>query len=60
MGVPGLAGFSEHGIPLVHQVAVAGPFRRQGVATRLMDAAEQLARTRGIAAAEGYWRLCLS
>ena len=42
------AGFSDHGIPLVHQVAVAGPFRRQGVATRLMDATEQLARTRGI------------
>jgi len=28
---------------------VAGPFRRQGVATMLMDAAEQLARDRGIA-----------
>ena len=26
-----------------------GPFRRQGVATLLMDAAEQLARDRGIA-----------
>ena len=36
-------------IPLIHQVAVAGPFRRQGVATMLMDAAEQLARDRGIA-----------
>jgi GNAT superfamily N-acetyltransferase len=35
--------------PLVHQVAVAGPFRRRGVATLLMDAAEQLARDRGIA-----------
>ena len=44
------AGFRDCGIPLVHQVAVAGPFRRQGVATLLMDAAEQLARERGIAA----------
>ena len=43
------AGFRSRGIPLVHQVAVAGPFRRQGVATLLMDAAEQLARDRGIA-----------
>src|SRR5690242_12612846 len=43
------AGFRSHGIPLIHQVAVAGPFRRQGVATLLMDAAEQLARGRGIA-----------
>ena len=42
------ADFRSRGIPLVHQVAVAGPFRRQGVATRLMDAAEQLARDRGI------------
>jgi GNAT superfamily N-acetyltransferase len=40
--------FRRHGIPLVHQVAVAGPFRRQGVAMLLMDAAEQLARDRGI------------
>ncbi|WP_020574170.1 GNAT family N-acetyltransferase [Actinopolymorpha alba] len=43
------AGFRDHGIPLVHQVSVAGPFRGQGIATRLMDAAEQLARDRGIA-----------
>jgi GNAT superfamily N-acetyltransferase len=43
------AGFRHRGIPLVHQVAVAGPFRRQGVATLLMDAAEQLARDRRIA-----------
>jgi len=43
------AGFRDRGIPLVHQIAVAGPFRRQGVATLLMDAAEQLARDRGIA-----------
>ncbi len=42
------AGFRQRGIPLVHQVAVAGPFRRQGIATLLMDAAEQLARDRGI------------
>jgi GNAT superfamily N-acetyltransferase len=42
------AGFRSRGIPLVHQIAVAGPFRRQGVATLLMDAAEQLARDRGI------------
>lgn len=43
------AGFRSRGIPLVHQIAVAGPVRRQGVATLLMDAAEQLARDRGIA-----------
>ena len=40
-------GFRDRGIPLVHQLAVAGPFRRQGVATLLMDAAEQLACERG-------------
>ena len=33
---------------MVHQLAVAGPFRQQGVATLLMDAAEQLARDRRI------------
>jgi GNAT superfamily N-acetyltransferase len=43
------SGFRSRGIPLVHQIAVAGPFRRRGVATLLMDAAEQLARDRGIA-----------
>ena len=43
------AGFRSRGVPLVHQVAVAGLFRRQGVATLLMDAAEQLVRDRGIA-----------
>jgi GNAT superfamily N-acetyltransferase len=43
------AGFRSRGIPLIHQVAVAGPFRRQGVATLLMDPAGQLARDRGIA-----------
>jgi GNAT superfamily N-acetyltransferase len=42
------SGFRSRGIPLVHQIAVAGPFRRQGVATLLMDAAEQLVRRRGI------------
>jgi GNAT superfamily N-acetyltransferase len=42
------AGFAERGIPLLHQLAVAGPFRRQGVAMMLMDAAENLARRRGV------------
>ena len=41
-------GFRDRGIPLVHQLAVAGPLRRQGVATLLMDAAEQLACERGV------------
>jgi GNAT superfamily N-acetyltransferase len=41
-------GFRDRGIPLVHQLVVAGPFRRQGVATLLIDAAEQLACERGI------------
>jgi GNAT superfamily N-acetyltransferase len=41
------AGFAERGISLVHQLAVAGPFRRQGVAMMLMEAAEDLARRRG-------------
>ena len=31
------AGFRSRGIPLVHQIAVAGPFRRRGVAALLMD-----------------------
>ncbi len=43
------AGFRSRGIPLLHQLAVAGPSQRQGVATLLMDAAEQLVRDRGIA-----------
>jgi len=43
------AGFRSRGIPLVHQIAVAGPFRRRGIATLLMDAAEELVRDRGIA-----------
>jgi GNAT superfamily N-acetyltransferase len=40
-------GFAERGIPLLHQLAVAGPAQRQGVAMRLMDAAEDLARQHG-------------
>jgi GNAT superfamily N-acetyltransferase len=43
------AGFRRRGIPLIHQLAVAGPSLRQGVATLLMDAAERLVRDRGIA-----------
>jgi GNAT superfamily N-acetyltransferase len=42
--------FWSRGIPLIHQIAVAGPFLGQGVATLLIDAAEQLVRDRGIAA----------
>jgi GNAT superfamily N-acetyltransferase len=42
-------GFRDHSIPLVHQLAVAEPFRRLGVATLLMDAAENLVRRRGVA-----------
>jgi GNAT superfamily N-acetyltransferase len=41
------AGIRSRGIPLVHQIAVAGPYWRRGVAALLMDAAEQLARGRG-------------
>lgn len=44
--VSNYAGFAERGLPLVHQLAVAGPFRRQGVGMRLMQAAEDLARDR--------------
>jgi hypothetical protein len=43
------AGLAERGISLVHQLAVAGPFRRQGVAMMLLGAAEDLARRRGAA-----------
>ena len=43
------AGFRSRGIPLVHQVSVSEPWRRRGVATLLMDAAEQRAADRGIA-----------
>ena len=42
-------GFRSRGVPLLHQIIVAEPFRRRGVATRLMDAAEQLACDRGVA-----------
>lgn len=42
------AGFRDRGIPLVHQVSVAGPAQRQGVATELLAAAERLARDRGV------------
>jgi len=45
----GHAGFRRRGIPLVHRVAVAGPFRRRGVTALLTDAAAQLARDPGIA-----------
>jgi len=45
----GYGGFSSRGIPLVHQIAVAEPRRRRGVATLLVDAAGQLTRDRGIA-----------
>ena len=34
------AAFRDRGIPLIHQVTVPGPSRRPGVATLLMDAAE--------------------
>jgi GNAT superfamily N-acetyltransferase len=40
----------SRGISLLHQIAVGEPFRRHGAATLLMDAAEQLARDRGITA----------
>jgi GNAT superfamily N-acetyltransferase len=43
------AGLAERGISLVHQLAVAGPFRRQEMAMMLMGAAEDLARRRGAA-----------
>ena len=43
------APFRDRDIPLIHQVAVASPLRRQGIATSLMDAAEELARGRGTA-----------
>lgn len=43
------AGFRDRGIPLLHQISVSEPWRRRGVATLLMDAAERLAGARGIA-----------
>jgi GNAT superfamily N-acetyltransferase len=39
--------FAEQGIPLVHQLSVDPELRRLGVATALLDAAEQLAASRG-------------
>ena len=42
------AGFRSRGIPLVHQISVSEPWRRRGVATLLMDVAEQRAADRGI------------
>jgi GNAT superfamily N-acetyltransferase len=42
------SGFRDRGIPLLHQISVAEPQQHQGIATRLMDAAEQAARARGI------------
>jgi GNAT superfamily N-acetyltransferase len=45
----GYADFRSRGIPLVHQISVSEPWRRSGVATLLMDAAEQRVIDRGIA-----------
>ena len=39
-------GFADRGIPLLHQLAVAGSFRRQGVGMRLMQAVEDIGRGR--------------
>jgi GNAT superfamily N-acetyltransferase len=38
--------FRQHNIPLIHHLAVFPQFRRHGIASRLMDAAEQLIGTR--------------
>jgi GNAT superfamily N-acetyltransferase len=38
--------FRQHNIPLIHHLAVFPQFQRQGIATQLMDAAEQLIATR--------------
>ncbi|MBO0810696.1 MAG: GNAT family N-acetyltransferase [Microlunatus sp.] len=38
---------ADHNIPLVHQLIVVTEYRRQGIATALMDAAEHLAAQRG-------------
>lgn len=43
--------FAEQGIPLVHQVAVSEQAQRRGIATALMDAAEDLIAARGCPAA---------
>jgi GNAT superfamily N-acetyltransferase len=42
------AGFRSQGVPLVHQILVSERWRRRGVATLLMDAAERLAAERGV------------
>jgi hypothetical protein len=53
----GHAGFRRRGIPLVHRVAVAGPFRRRGVAALLMDAAGvRVALRAPIGARRAPWR----
>jgi GNAT superfamily N-acetyltransferase len=39
----------RRGIPLIRQIAVGEPWRQRGITTRLMDAADHLARDRGIA-----------
>ena len=44
----GYAGFKSRGIPLVHQISVGEPWWRRGVATLLMDAAEQRAADRAL------------
>jgi GNAT superfamily N-acetyltransferase len=38
--------FRQHNIPLIHHLGVFDQFQRQGIASRLMDAAEQLIATR--------------
>jgi GNAT superfamily N-acetyltransferase len=38
--------FHQHTIPLIHHLAVFPQFQRQGIASRLMDTAEQLIATR--------------
>jgi GNAT superfamily N-acetyltransferase len=40
------AEFRDRGIPIIHHLEVLDGFERQGIATRLMDAAEQLIATR--------------
>lgn len=38
--------FRDNGIPLIHHLGVFDSYQRQGIASRLMDAAEQLIATR--------------
>jgi len=38
--------FRDNNIPLIHHLAVFSKFRRQGIATQLMDVGEQLIATR--------------